>query len=112
MWANGDKVELRIPLRIRWVPVDAQHPHRVAAVRGPVVLVQEGNVHEPVFKLPENEDDLNKQLAPQREPGVFKFTPPDGKNVQALFRPFYAIGPELYYRMYFDLDKLPIVLWQ
>jgi len=26
-------------------------------------------------------------------------------------RPFYAIGPNYYYRMYLDLDKLPIVLW-
>lgn len=112
LWANGDKVELRIPLKLRWQAVDAQHPKRVAAVRGPVVLVQEGNVHEPVFKLPDNDDDLNKQLVPSREPGVFKFMPPDGANVQALFRPFYAIGPELYYRMYFDLDKLPVVLWQ
>ncbi len=111
-WSNGDRVELRIPLKVRWSAVDAQHPKRVAAVRGPVVLVQEGNVHEPIFKLPEHDDDLNKQLAPAREPGTFKFTPPDGTNVQALFRPFYAIGPEMYYRMYFDLDRLPVVLWQ
>lgn len=112
MWNNGDKVELRIPLKLRWSAVDPQHPKRVAAVRGPVVLVQEGNVHEPIFKLPENDEDLNKQLVPSREPGVFKFVPPDGTNVQALFRPFYGIIGELYYRMYFDLDRLPVVLWQ
>ncbi len=111
-WNNGDRVELRIPLRLRWSAVDAQHPKRVAAVRGPVVLVQEGNVHEPIFKLPVSDEDLNRQLVPTREAGTFKFEPPDGKNVQALFRPFYAIGPEFYYRMYFDLDRLPIVLWQ
>ena len=97
---------------MRWSAVDAQHPKRVAAVRGPVVLVQEGNVHEPIFKLPGNDEDLNRQLVPARESGTFKFVPPDGANVQALFHPFYAIGPELYYRMYFDLDRLPIVLWQ
>ncbi len=110
-WRNGDRVEVRIPLRVRWSAVDAQHPRRVAAVRGPVVLVQEGNVHEPIFKLPDSEEDLNKQLVATREAGVFKFTPRSGQNVQALFRPFYAIGPELYYRMYFDLDRLPVVLW-
>ena len=55
---------------------------RVAAVRGPVVLVQEGNVHEPIFKLPDSEEDLNKQLVATREAGVFKFTPRSGQNVQ------------------------------
>jgi len=111
LWNDGDKVELRIPLKMRYQPVDAQHPKRVAIVRGPVVLVQEGNVHEPIFKLPDNDEDLNKQLVPAREPGSFKFVPPDGANVQALFHPFYSIIEALYYRMYFDLDKLPVVLW-
>jgi DUF1680 family protein len=111
VWSNGDKVELRIPLRMRWQAVDAQHPKRAALVRGPVVLVQEGNLHEPMFKLPESEEDLSKQLVPTREAGVFKFVPPDGTNVQALFRPFYSVIEALYYRMYFDLDKLPVVLW-
>jgi hypothetical protein len=30
----------------------------------------------------------------------------------AKFRPFYAVGPDYYYRMYFDLDSLPVYLWQ
>jgi hypothetical protein len=30
----------------------------------------------------------------------------------AKFRPFYSVGGDYYYRMYFDLDKLPVVLWQ
>lgn len=33
--------------------------------------------------------------------------------LMAKFRPFYAIGPSYYYyRMYFDLDALPVDLWQ
>ena len=112
-WNSGDKVEITIPLRMRWQAVDAQHPHRAAVVRGPVVLVQDGMIHEPMFKLPENDDDLNKYLVADEEgPGVFRFAPPDGSNVMAKFRPFYSVIGDYYYRMYFDLDKLPVVLWQ
>jgi len=111
LWSDGDKVELRIPLKMRYQAVDPQHPKRVAVVRGPVVLVQEGNVHEPVFKLPDNDEDLNRQLVPAREAGVFRFVPPDGSNVQAPFRPFYSVIEALYYRMYFDFNDLPVVLW-
>ena len=37
--------------------------------------------------------------------------PPDGTNVRARFLPFYAAIESLAYRMYFDNDKLPFVLW-
>jgi uncharacterized protein len=112
-WSSGDRVEVHIPLTVRLQAVDEQHPRRVAFVRGPVVLVQDGGVHEPVFKLPENDADANKYLVPDDEgAGVFRYAPADGKKVMAKFRPFYAIGPEYYYRMYFDLDSLPVYLWQ
>lgn len=112
-WNSGDRVELRIPLYLRMQAVDAEHPQRVAVVRGPVVLVQDGMMHEPIFKLPSDEAGLNQQLvADQEGPGVFRLVPPDGTNVQAKFRPFYSIGGDYYYRMYFDLDKLPMVLWE
>jgi hypothetical protein len=110
-WSSGDKVEVTIPLRFRFSAVDKWHPHRVAIVRGPVVLVQEGNAHEPVFKLPENDEDLNKWLVPANQAGYFRMCPPDGANVRALFLPFYGAIESLAYRMYFDNDKLPFVLW-
>jgi hypothetical protein len=111
-WKSGDRVEIRIPLSLRYQAVDQQHPHRVAVVHGPVVLVQDGMIHEPIFKLPDNDADLNKYVVPDTAPAVFRFTPPDGSNVMAKFRPFYSVGPDYYYRMYFDLDALPVVLWQ
>jgi hypothetical protein len=112
-WSSGDRVEVHIPLTLRLQAVDEQHPRRAAFVRGPVVLVQDGGVHEPVFKLPDNDADANKYLVPDDEgPGVFRYVPADGKKVMAKFRPFYAIGPDYYYRMYFDLDSLPVYLWQ
>jgi hypothetical protein len=36
-WRPGDGVEIAIPLRFRRVPIDEQHPDRIAIVRGPVV---------------------------------------------------------------------------
>jgi hypothetical protein len=110
-WKSGDTVEVTIPLRLRFSAVDKWHPQRGAVVRGPVVLVQEGNAHEPVFKLPETDEDLDKWLVPANQPGWFRMRPPDGTNVRAQFLPFYAAIESLAYRMYFDKDKLPFVLW-
>jgi DUF1680 family protein len=110
-WNPGDTVEVNIPLRLRFSAVDKWHPHRVAVLRGPVVLVQEGNAHEPVFKLPETDDDLNKWFIPANQAGYFRMQPPDGTNVRAQFLPFYSAIESLAYRMYFDNDKLPFVLW-
>lgn len=110
-WNPGDKVELRIPLTMRMTSVDPQHPKRVAILLGPVVMVQEGNVHEPIFRLPEADEDLNKWLVADKTPGYFRLVPPDGQNVMAKFQPFYSVIESLYYRMYFDLDKLPVALW-
>ena len=110
-WKHGDQVEVSIPLKLRFSAVDKWHPQRVAVVRGPVVLVQEGNAHEPVFKLPETDETLSQWLVPDNPAGWFRMKPPDGTNVRARFLPFYAAIESLAYRMYFDNDKLPFVLW-
>jgi DUF1680 family protein len=109
-WNAGDTVEVNIPLRLRFSAVDKEHPQRVVVVRGPVVLVQEGNAHEPVFKLPSTDEDLNKWFVPATQPGYFRMQPPNGTNVRAQFLPFYAAIESLAYRTYFDNDKLPFVL--
>ena len=70
-----------------------------------------GLVHEPVNQLPEHEEGLNHLMVRDEEPAVFRYAPRDGTNVMSRLRTFYAIGPDYYYRMYLDLDQLPIVLW-
>jgi len=127
-WVNGDRVEIRIPLRLRMEPVDPQHPDRVAVVRGPVVLVLEGAYHDPYFRLPEREEDLETWLVPEpwvkstailspvdpspgAAPTVFRVAPPDGSPVRLKFRPFYDLGEEYPYFMYFDRKALPWRLW-
>jgi DUF1680 family protein len=123
-WSDGDKVEIRIPLAFRYVPVDKWHADRVAVVRGPVVFVQDAAVHEPVYALPANDEELNKLLAPDRLVGQFslklagansagagRFVPPDVAQAGAKFMPYYAIPEVNSYRMYFDRSDRPVVLW-
>ncbi len=37
-WANGDRVDLELPLRMRTEAVDPQHPRMLALLQGPLVL--------------------------------------------------------------------------
>ena len=110
-WNSGDKIEVRIPLRLRMQAVDAQHPQRVAIVRGPVVLVQDFNYHDPDFQLPNNDDDLNKWLVADGSPAVFRMERPDGRPVRLKFRPFYDLAEDFPYVMYFDVKAWPYALW-
>ena len=126
-WSSGDRVEMRIPLTLRMEPVDGHHPNRVAVVRGPVVFVLEGAYHDPSFALPMRDEDLDGWLVPEKGsvprgvwstglpdadyPSCLRVAPPDGRSVRLRFRPFYEIGEDYPYFMYFDRDALPFSLW-
>ncbi|HVT82123.1 MAG TPA: beta-L-arabinofuranosidase domain-containing protein [Phycisphaerae bacterium] len=125
-WKEGDKLEVRIPLAFRYVPVDKEHPDRVAVVRGPVVMVQDAAVHEPIFGLPKGDEELNKQLVASRPAGQYALLltgrnaadptaangPANGPaQAGAKFMPFYAIPEVNSYRMYFDRREEPKPLW-
>jgi uncharacterized protein len=128
-WNAGDRVEIRIPLRFRFEPVDRQHPDRVAVVRGPVVMALEGAYHDRFFRLPERPDDLDRWLVPEdwrpasgvhgtvaeerilARPTVFRVVPPDKTPVRLKFRPFYEVAEGYPYFMYFDRKALPWRLW-
>jgi DUF1680 family protein len=126
-WTSGDRVDIRIPLTLRMEPVDPQHPDRVAVVRGPVVLVLEGAYHDPNFRLPMRDEDLETWLVPEtgtlprgvwavglqepEYPTIFRVEPPDKKPVRLRFRPFYEVGEAYPYFMYFDRRLLPWRLW-
>jgi uncharacterized protein len=109
-WQSGDAVEIRIPLALRAEAVDRQHPRRVAIVRGPVVLVMDDWVFETIPQLPDPKN-IDKWLVADDRPGVFRLAMPDGSKQDARFRPFYAIGEVVPYRMYHDLDVPPIPVW-
>jgi hypothetical protein len=50
-------------------------------------------------------------LVPANQAGYLRMQPSDGTNVRAQFLPFYAAIESHVYRMHFDDDKLPFVLW-
>ena len=110
-WNPGDRIDIRIPLALRFSPVDQQHPKRVAVVRGPVVLALDFNYHDPNFKLPDNDSNLNTWLVPDGSLTVFRVQRPDGRPVRLKFRPFYDFAEDFPYRMYFDLKEQPYRLW-
>jgi DUF1680 family protein len=119
-WKSGDRVEIRIPLQLRYQPIDPQHPDRAAVVRGPVVLALEAHYHEPAFRLPDDEADLGRWLVADKIPGVFQVVPPEtvgrqenywGSHVTSRFWPFYAIEEDVPYFMYFDKRSLPVKIW-
>jgi hypothetical protein len=106
---------------VRSVPVDQQHPKRVAIMYGPVVLVQDGSYTLPLSKGAAGED-LSAQIVrvvdgPDHPQEVvndgsklrFRITnsAPEGVFSPAWgqFMPFYAVDREFPYRMYFDLDE-------
>jgi hypothetical protein len=109
-WNSGDTVEIRIPMALHMEAVDRQHPRRVAVVRGPVVLVMDDWVFEEIPRLPEP-DQLGAWLVPDEKSGVFRISQAEGRNLQARFRPFYAVGEVVPYRMYHDLDAAPVPVW-
>ena len=107
IWNPGDRVEIRIPLRLRMQAIDRVHTDVVAIVRGPVAMVLESDYHEPLFRLPDNDEDLNRWIIPDSVPGVFRVELPGGARVRSKVRPFYDIVESYNYKMYFDRKALP-----
>jgi DUF1680 family protein len=93
-WQPGDRVSIRMPMELALKPIDAEHPYRVAAVYGPVVLVQERDT----ITAP-SRNDPSKWIKPQGEPLQFH----SERQSTATFVPFYRVGHNASYRMYFDV---------
>jgi DUF1680 family protein len=128
-WTSGDRLEIRLPLTLRMEAVDAQHPDRVAVVRGPTVLALEGAYHDPHFQLPSRDEELETWLVPEEgslprgvwsvgpdtegheHATIFRVQPRDGRAVRLRFRPFYEIAENYPYFLYFDRGSLPARLW-
>lgn len=105
-WSPGDRVIIRIPMRLRFVPSDRQHPHRVALTYGPVVLVQDGRYTRDLNEAPRDQD-LSEWII--RTGKLLEFRVADGQpkgvseSPRGTFMPFYQLGHGIPYRMYFDL---------
>ncbi len=94
-WKSGDRVSIRLGSQLALSVIDAQHPRRVALTYGPVVLVREDR---PTLALRTSE--IAKGFEVGDEPLEFKSVrQPSSRTV-----PFYRIGFQEPYTMYFDLN--------
>jgi len=100
-WQNGDNIEVTIPLQLRKVPVDRQHPRRVALMRGPVMLAQDAGGAAP-GAIPDG-DALQKWLV-AGEGGIFRAAISTGGTSLGIFKPLYMYPEGAPYRVYFDPD--------
>jgi DUF1680 family protein len=109
-WNSGDTVEVTIPLHFRRVPIDEQHPNRIAIVRGPVVYGQE-DPHKWLSNIPASDDELNSLMKPlANNPAIFQIGNEPVVQQRNAFKPFYSFAELERYRMYFD-SKHRRVLW-
>ena len=109
-WKTGDTVEVTIPLHFRRVPIDEQHPNRIAIVRGPVVYAQE-DPHKWLSDIPASDDELDRLMKPlANHPAIFQIDNEPVVQQRNAFRPFYTFAELERYRMYFD-SRTRRVLW-
>ncbi len=109
-WRPGDTVEIAISLRFRRVPIDEQHPNRVAIARGPVVYGQE-DPHKWLSDIPRSDDELDKLMKPiANNPAIFQIDNEAVVEQRNAFKPFYSFSELERYRMYFDTGNRR-VLW-
>jgi DUF1680 family protein len=109
-WKSGDSVETAIPLRFYRVPIDEQHPNRIAIMRGPVVYAQE-DPHKWLSEIPGNDDELDKLMKPlENDAAIFQIGNEPVVQQRNAFKPFYRFAELERYRMYFD-SRHRRVLW-
>ena len=89
-------MEIHLPMKLAFAAIDQQHPHRVAAVYGPVVLVRE---QESV--LAPDVNDISKWIGPKGEGLEFRAE----NRTTSKFAPFYQLRARSSYCMYFDLES-------
>jgi len=103
----GDRIGIRIPMAIRMVPVDRQHPNRVAVMFGPQVLAQDEACCRRPFAMPRN-DDLSRYLVSDG-PGVrFRLLNGVPERHTRFLQPLHTIPPFWPYWVYFDLQASPL----
>jgi len=109
-WQTGDKVDITIPLYFRRAPIDRQHLHRVALVRGPVVYAQEV-VHKALSVIPESDEELDKLMKPlDKDPALFLIGNEEPVQQRDAFMPYYRYPEVTNYRMYHD-SEMRRTLW-
>lgn len=89
LWKEGDRIQIELPMPLRLEAVDANHPHLVALLQGPVVLMAVAET-QPSF----DPQSLLRARALNNAAGDWSATATDGGQVT--LRPFLSIDKESY----------------
>jgi hypothetical protein len=101
-WQSGDRVTISIPMALRSVPVDRQHPDRAAIMYGPVVLAQdEACCRRPFSIAPATE--LATRLIKDGDSLRFRITNTVPERHTRYLQPLYSVPGFWPYFVYFDL---------
>jgi DUF1680 family protein len=107
LWQDGDQVDIKIPLQLRGLPVDRQHPDRVAVLYGPVVLAQdEACCRRPLSLAPQTE--LATRLVKEGPTPRFRILNTVPERHTRYLIPLYSLPPYWPYWVYFDLHAPPL----
>jgi uncharacterized protein len=115
---HDDKVTVQFPMKPRAVPVDPQHPNRIAMMYGPLLMVQDarytfpirGDANTIVPYLTKVSDLPELMLGSVRsfgyDPNAIRadINTANGEEV-GHFIPFYAVPQRNPYRAYIDIDR-------
>ncbi|MCX7384920.1 MAG: glycoside hydrolase family 127 protein, partial [Alphaproteobacteria bacterium] len=106
-WHDGDTVEAVVPMALRAIPVDRQHPHRAALVCGPVVLAQdEACCRRPFSIAPDTA--LESRLIREGRSLRFRITNTVPERHTRYLTPLYEFPENWPYWVYFDLHAAPL----
>lgn len=112
-WRDGDVVTLSLPMSTRLVPIDEQHPDRVAIMYGPLLMAQDARYS---YSIAGSKEDVLASLQrrnpdePLDQPGPrLVWTPSrpytaDSGPISDL-TPIHGFRERLPYRSYFDLPR-------
>jgi hypothetical protein len=106
-WQPGDEVTLRLPMALRMLPVDRQHPDRVAILYGPVVLAQDEACCRRPFAL-EPGARLESRLVCDAVPLRFNIVDTAPERHRRYLEPLYRFTEFWPYWVYFDLTAPPL----
>jgi DUF1680 family protein len=105
LWSAGDRLRLHLPMQLRAVPVDPQHPARAAIMFGPTVLAQdEACCRRPFALAPDTA--LETRLV--REGNRFRLTNTVPERHTRYLVPFHTLPANWPYWVYFDLHAPPL----
>jgi uncharacterized protein len=106
-WQTGDEVTLRLPMVLRTLPVDYQHPNRVAILYGPVVLAQDEACCRRPFTLQQGAR-LESRLICDSVPLRFNLVDTAPERHRRWLEPLYRFPGFWPYWVYFDLTAPPL----